>query len=63
MDMGMMVEGLPPGMQDGQDADLRAQVFRVAGNSLEGLRHSLKENGIHRAGMLEGQRAAGRSGG
>ena len=45
MDVGMMVEGLAPGMQDPEKANLGASMLGITGNGLEGLGDGLKQQG------------------
>jgi hypothetical protein len=45
MDMGMMLEVLTPGVQDGGDADAGAEVLGIGGNG--GEHRNLKERGAH----------------
>ena len=49
MQVGVMVQLLAPGVQDGEAADLRAKMRGVAGDILEGLRHRAKEQAIEEA--------------
>ena len=56
MDVGMMVQGLAPGMQDPEEADLRAQVLGIPGNRLERCGHGLKQQRIDHPRMLQGER-------
>jgi len=51
--MGMVMQRLPPGMQHGEEADLRPQMVRIACHGQEGLGHRLKEEGIHPPRVLE----------
>src|SRR6185369_9774212 len=53
MDMGMMMQGLTPGMQDAEKPDLRAQMLGIMRNGLEGLGHGLKQQGIDHTGILQ----------
>ena len=59
MHMRMMMELLPPGMQHPQKADLRTSMLGVSRNRLEGLRHRLKQQRIHRARILQRQGTQG----
>jgi hypothetical protein len=43
MDVGMMVQGLSPGMQDPEKSDLGASVLRITGDRLERLGDRLKQ--------------------
>ena len=49
----MVVQCLPPGMQHGEESDLRPQMVRIACHGEEGLGHRLKEEGIHPPRVLE----------
>src|ERR1039458_4034580 len=42
--VGMQMQVLPPGVQYGEEADLRAQVLRVAGNGKQRGRHSAEQD-------------------
>ncbi len=42
--MGMVDEGLTPGMQDGEEADLGAEVLRVCADRAQGLGRCGEEN-------------------
>src|SRR5208283_4034271 len=51
----MMMEVLAPGMEHGQEADPRAQMFGVGGDSQEGFGRSAKEHAVNDPLVLEGQ--------
>jgi hypothetical protein len=55
MEMGVMVELLAPGVQDGQEAKLRTQMLGIARNVQQCLRHALKEEAIEHTRVLQGQ--------
>ena len=52
----MKIEGLSPRVQDAEKADLRPQVLRVRRNRLQGLGGGPKQQIVHLAFVLEGQR-------
>ena len=54
VDMRMMGKGLAPGVQDGQEADARAEMFRVGGDSQEGLGAQAKNQVVEQALVLIG---------
>src|SRR5215470_6032410 len=49
----MVVQRLAPGMQHGEESDLRPQMVRIACHGQEGLGHRLKEEGIQPPWVLE----------
>ena len=51
-----MVQGLAPGMQDPEQADLGTQRLRVTRNGLEGLGHRLKQPSRDHMRILQGER-------
>jgi hypothetical protein len=55
MEMGVMVQLLAPGVEDGEATDLGPKMRRVLGNILEGLRDGAKEQAIEVAGVLQRQ--------
>ncbi len=55
MQMGMKVEGLSPGMQDAEKADLRSQVLRIGGHRLQGIGGRSKQQIVHQAFVLESE--------
>ena len=55
MQMGMSSESLPPGVQDAEKADLRAQVFRICCDRLQGLGGRSKQQIVHLALVLQAQ--------
>jgi hypothetical protein len=57
MQVGVMVQRLPPGMEHAKKPDLGPQMLWIPGNGLECLGHGLKQQGIHDPRMLEGERA------
>ena len=52
--MGMMQQLLSPGMQDGDEADLGAQVFGIGGDGAQGLGAGVEEQIIEQRLILEG---------
>ena len=54
--VGMEIEGLPPRVQDAEKADLRPQMFWICRNRLQGIGSSPKQQIVHGAFVLEGQR-------
>src|SRR5437588_6834485 len=44
--MGMMQQILPPGMQDGEKPETRAEMFRVSGNGQQGFGNGAEENSV-----------------
>jgi hypothetical protein len=50
----MMLQILSPGMQDGEEADLGAEVFRIARDGEKRFRSGLKENAVDRLFVVEG---------
>src|SRR5215831_807202 len=57
--MGMMVQGLAPGMQHREEADVRAEMPRIACHRQEGLGHGLEQTHIQGARVLQHQWAQG----
>jgi hypothetical protein len=55
MEVGRLVQGLAPGLQDAKKADLGASVLGITGNRLQRLGHGLKEQTIHQTRMLQGE--------
>ena len=53
VNVGMVFEGLAPGVQDGKDADLRTQVLRVPRNRAQCLRRSSKQNVVDHLLILQ----------
>ena len=53
VDMGMEQEILPPSMENAEEADLGAQVFRIASNFQECLRYCLKQEVVEFDLVLE----------
>ena len=45
--MRVMQQVLPPGVQDGDAADLGAQMFGVSGNGVQRLGRGVKQNVVH----------------
>jgi len=56
MDVGMQLQGLTPGVQDHQPADVSSQVPRVQGNLQQRLPHGAKQDVIEHARMRRGYR-------
>ena len=63
MDVGVMLEVLPPGVEDGQEADLGPEVLGIGGDSLQGLGGGPEEQAVDHARVLQGDRAEGRRAG
>ena len=57
MDVGMMLEVLAPGVEDGQEADLGPEVLGIGGDLLQGLGGGPEEQAVDDAGVLQGDRA------
>jgi len=55
-----MCQRLPPGVQDGEEADLRAQTTRIGGQRRHGLGRRREKDGVDRRLVLEGDRGEGR---
>jgi hypothetical protein len=55
----MMMQGLAPGMQDREEAQVGAEMPRIAGDCEEGFGHGLKQTRIERARVLQHDRAEG----
>ena len=55
MDMRMEMEVLAPGVEHGQEADCRPQMFGVCGNREQGLGHRPEENAVDSPGILQCQ--------
>jgi len=53
----MVVKGLPPGVEDGGDADVRAEVLWIGSDGQQRLRRGLEEQGIDRRLVLVGDGA------
>ena len=56
VEMGVMLELLAPGMEDGQASQVGTEMLGIAGNIQEGLGDSAKQQGIEHTGILEDQR-------
>ena len=56
----MKQQVLPPGVQEGRDADVRPQSFAVGGQREQGLRSRVKEQVVQPTGMVQHQRMQGR---
>ena len=54
--MGVMSQRLPPGVQDGEEADLRAQATRIGGQRRHGFGRRREKDGVDRRLVLEGDR-------
>src|SRR5713101_2036815 len=54
MQVRMMHQGGSPRMEDGEEADLRAEMVGVGGDGPERLRHRLKEDPVHDPFVLTG---------
>jgi hypothetical protein len=57
VDMGMMVEVLAPGVQNGDQPDLGAEMLGVAGDNPQRLRRRLEQDGVDDGLVLEGDLA------
>jgi hypothetical protein len=55
MDMGMSLEGLPPGVQNAEKADLGTEVFRVGGNLKQSFRTGAEEQVVQQALVLQNE--------
>ena len=55
-----MRQRLPPGVQDGEEADLRAEATRIGGQRRHGLRRRREKDGVDSGLVLEGDRGDGR---
>ena len=53
MQMGMVVQGLSPGMQDGQEPQVRAKVFGVGSDAQKGFGRSGKQDAVYAAFVLQ----------
>jgi hypothetical protein len=58
MDMGMMLEGLAPGVQDGGDAGLGAKMLRIGGDGRERLGRRAHQDSIDKALFWKASAAA-----
>jgi len=56
MEMGMMMQLLAPGVEDGEATDLGSKMLGILSNVLEGLRDAAKEQAIEWAWVLQRQR-------
>jgi hypothetical protein len=54
MQVRVQVKILPPGMQYGEEADLRTQMFRVACNRQQRFRYGAEEETVDRLFVVEG---------
>ena len=54
MNMRMVLQVLAPGVEDGDEADLGAEMARIGGNYAQRFGCSLKQNGVDRRLVLEG---------
>ena len=54
MQMGVMKQILPPGVKHGEEADFRAEVLGVGGDSAQGLRRGAEENAVNHLFVLIG---------
>ena len=57
MDVGMVRQRLPPGVQDGEAADPRAEPARIGGQRRHGLSGGPEQDRIDGGLVLEGDRA------
>jgi hypothetical protein len=58
--VGVVLEGLPPGVQDGQEADPGAEVRRVGGDLEQGVRGGAEQQAVDHPRVLQGDRPEGR---
>ena len=63
VDVGVVLEVLPPGVQDGQEADLGPEVLRVGGDLLQGLGGGPEQQAVDHPRVLQGDRAERRRAG
>ena len=56
VDVGVVLQGLPPGVQDGQEADLGPEVLGVGGDLLQGLRGGPEQQVVDDPRVLQGDR-------
>lgn len=56
MEMRMVMEGLSPGVQNGETGDLRPEMFRVSAEGQQGLRNGAKEHPVDDAAILKRER-------
>jgi len=49
VNVGMRLQRLPPGMEDAQKSDLRAEVFRIGGDFQQGCRAGVEQELEERA--------------
>ena len=56
MQMRVMQQGGSPGVQDGEEANLRAQMFGIGGDGAQGLGRGLEENVVDHLLVLVGDR-------
>jgi hypothetical protein len=59
VEMGMMMQGVAPGMQDREEAQVGAEMPRIAGDREEGFGHGLQQARLERARVLQPDRAEG----
>jgi hypothetical protein len=59
MNVGMMGEVLPPGMKDGGEANVGAEMTRVGRDVEEGLSGSMEQEIVEALGIVEEKRAEG----
>jgi hypothetical protein len=55
VEVGMMLELLAPGMENGQSANLGTEMLGIAGNIEEGLRDATKQQGVKLLRVLKDQ--------
>jgi hypothetical protein len=56
MDVGVMLEVLAPGVEDGLEADLGPEVCLGGGDLLQGLRDGPEQQAVDHPGVLQGDR-------
>ena len=54
MQVGMMKKILAPGVEHGEEADLRAEVLRIGGDDAQGIRRRSEQNSVHQFLVLIG---------
>ncbi len=60
MHMGVVLEVLPPGVEDGQEADLSPEVSGIGGDVQQGLRGGPEQQVVDNPRVLQGERAESR---
>jgi hypothetical protein len=60
MHVGVVLEVLPPGVEDGQEPDLGPEVVGLGGDSQQGLRGGAEQQVVDDPRVLQGDRCEGR---